>query len=121
MEINEKGELTGVNKDTGRDAKGRFAAGNSLAPKKRKPREITQQLREFAAGNKVTEKAVKQLMNIVDNKDGRSSPSDIIRASDLLLKTFNITVSQDVQNQHEEEVAKTSGEMLDNILNKLTK
>lgn len=100
-----------INPDTGRNTKGQFAKGHKLSAGKRNPREITKQIRAFAAENKVTEKAIKQLVCIVENKDGRSTPSDIIRASDLLLKTFNISVAQDVQNQHEDEQIKSYGEM----------
>jgi hypothetical protein len=100
-----------VNPETGRDNKGRFAKGFVNGAKKRTPRQITQQIRAFAADNKVTEKAVKQLVNIVENKDGKASPSDIIRASDLLLKTFNITVEKDIDKEIAEDTNKTIGEM----------
>lgn len=101
-----------INKETGRDIKGRFVAGNSVRKGKAMgPREVTKQLREFAGANKITEKATKQLLAIVENKDGKYTGSEVIRASDLLLKTFNISAEKDMDKEIADDANKTVADM----------
>lgn len=101
-----------INPDTKRDRKGRFAAGNTYSKgAKRSPREITKLARSLAGENALVEASVKQLAAIVKNKDGKATPSEILRATDQILKFFAISASQDEQNKHEDEAIKSVGEM----------
>ncbi|EPT9873085.1 hypothetical protein ACVTW2_000670 [Escherichia coli] len=98
---------TDVNPETGRDRKGRFAKGNLEAKKSRKQSQVTQDLRNYANEKNITLAATKNLERIAANKDGRYSESAQIRACEILLKQFNVTVEKEVDKEVAETVNET--------------
>ncbi|WEF29982.1 hypothetical protein PYR66_09945 [Klebsiella aerogenes] len=102
---------TDVNPLTGRDRKGKFTKGNAFGKGKKTPRALTRIAREMAGDNKLAEEAIKQLTAIVKNKDGKATPTEILRATDQILKFFTISASQDEQNKHEDEQMKSISDM----------
>lgn len=104
-----------INPDTGRKLNGQFAKGHTFSRRKRKPSEITADVRQYADQENVTIDAVKRLKQIVANKDGKATMSEVIRASEVLLKHFNITFEKDVDKQIADEGNKTIAEMFDDL------
>lgn len=104
-----------INPDTGRDLKGRFGKGNQAHRKHRKPRAITAEVRAYADQENVNIEAVKRLKAIVKNKDGKASVGEQIRASEVLLKHFNITVEKDIDKEIADEGNKTIADMLNDL------
>lgn len=104
-----------INPDTGRDLKGRFGKGNSCSRVKRKPRAITAETRQYADQNNVTIEAVKRLKEIVKNKDGNATLAEQIRASEILLKHFNVSFEKDIDKEIADEGNKTIADMLNDL------
>lgn len=113
METNDKGELLGVNPQTGRDARGRFTHGNTFAPAKRSPREITTAIRAIAADNKVTEESLKLLLSVVKDKTGQATISEKLKAATFLMNQFSISAEKDVDREIAEEGNKSLAEMFE--------
>lgn len=107
-----------VNPITGRDRKGRFTKGNAGYAGKKGPREVTQQLREFAGSNKVTEQSVKLLLDIVKGKNPNATANDQIKAATALLKEFNVSMEKDVDKDIADSTTATMAEMLDVLKSK---
>ncbi len=106
---------TDVNPETGRDMKGRFGSGNQFSRRKRKPREITAEVRQYADQEQVTQFAVKRLKEIMLNKKGLATESESIRACEVLLKHFNVTMEKDVDKEIADEGNKTISDMLNDL------
>lgn len=104
-----------INPDTGRKLNGQFGKGNQFGRKRRKPSEITADVRAYADQENVTIDAVKRLKAIVANKDGKATMSEVIRASEVLLKHFNISVEKDIDKEIADEGNKTIAEMFNDL------
>ncbi|HBT3802614.1 TPA: hypothetical protein MBI04_003566 [Klebsiella pneumoniae] len=110
-----------INTETGRTISGKFAKGNQISRRKRKPREITAEVRQYADQENVTQYAVKRLKEIMLNKNGKATESESIRACEALLKHFSVSVEKDIDKDIAESSIRTESEMLVNILDKLGK
>ena len=108
-------EENAINPETGRDMKGRFAKGNSCGGRKRKPSEVTSDIRQYADVNNLSLKAVKRLEEIMLNKGNKFSENAQIRASELLIKHLTISAEKDVDKQIADEGNKTIAEMFDDL------
>lgn len=104
-----------VNPDTGRDSKGRFAKNNTCSKARRKQSVVTKELREYANGKDLTLAMTKNLERIANNKNGKYSESAQIRACEILLKQFNVSVEKDVDKQIADEGNKTIAEMFNDL------
>lgn len=111
---------TDINPDTGRDRKGRFAAGNTCAPRKRKQSQVTQDLRAYANENNLTLLAVQQLERIAANAKSKYSESAQIKACETLLKHFNVTVEKDIDKEIADNANETINEQFE-FLKKVAK
>ncbi|CEL82323.1 hypothetical protein BN1222_03585 [Klebsiella quasipneumoniae] len=107
-----------INPETGRDRQGRFAKGNQCMPrKKRKPVEISADVREYADNNNLTLMATQMLEKIAMNQRNAYETKDQIKACDLLIKQFGIAVEKDLDREVQESTNETVADML-NILKK---
>lgn len=109
-----------VNPETGRTTSGRFAKGNSFGKKPKSPREITSAIRAIAADNKVTEKALKTLLAVIDNKDGKATVNEQIKAAQFLMTQFTVSADKDRDAEVTESATASLSEML-NTINKAGK
>lgn len=100
-----------VNPQTGRNRKGQFAKGNQIAPKKRKQSQVTMDLRTYANERDLTLMAVKRLEDIAKNKGGNFSENAQIRACEILMKQFNVTVEKEIDKEIVENNNATISEM----------
>lgn len=102
-----------INPETGRNRKGQFAKGNTCMPrKKRKPVEISADVREYADNNNLILMATQMLEKIAMNQRGAYDVKDQIKACDLIIKQFGIAVEKDLDREVQETTNETAAEMI---------
>lgn len=102
-----------INPETGRNRKGQFAKGNTCMPrKKRKPVEISADVREYADNNNLTLMATQMLEKIAMNQRNTYETKDQIKACDLLIKQFGIAVEKDLDREVQESTNETVADMI---------
>lgn len=105
---------TDINPETGRDRLGRFGAGNQCNAasqrKKRQPRQVAEDVRQYADANNLSLMAIQRLEKIARNERGNYEIKDQIKACDLLIKQFGITVEKDLDREVVEDTNATISE-----------